>query len=198
MQKQRRNNQETIVQRWGRVLVPPQGIYITISLISSAGTKALTQVEDGNFQAEHRIPETPPCSLPTNQSDRTKSHTLQPSPQILPIETSPPSTIGEFRVSEHEPPVLLARPCSKPFSAPDSDVSVFLASLCIRHMNLRSATCTLRTHLLFFYLALPVFCFTSLIASHISTSSVGPQRPELLFTHFFHPGIQHAPQHHAE
>ena len=44
MQKQRRSSQETTVQPWGRVLVPLQGIYITIPLSSSAGTKASTQV----------------------------------------------------------------------------------------------------------------------------------------------------------
>ena len=37
------------------VLVPPQGVYITINLSSSVGTKALTQV------GEHKIPGIPPC-----------------------------------------------------------------------------------------------------------------------------------------
>ena len=32
MQRQGRRSQETTVQPWGRVLVPPQGIHITISL----------------------------------------------------------------------------------------------------------------------------------------------------------------------
>ena len=39
MQRSRRSSQETIVQPWGRVLVPPQGIYITISLSSSTELK---------------------------------------------------------------------------------------------------------------------------------------------------------------
>ena len=34
MQKQGRSSQETIMHFWGRVLVPPQGIHITISLSS--------------------------------------------------------------------------------------------------------------------------------------------------------------------
>ena len=38
MQRQERNSQETTVQPWGRVLVPPQGIH-TISLSSSAELK---------------------------------------------------------------------------------------------------------------------------------------------------------------
>ena len=35
MQRPERGHQETTVQLWGRVLVPPQGIQITISLSSS-------------------------------------------------------------------------------------------------------------------------------------------------------------------
>ena len=43
MKKEWRNSQETIVQPWSRILVPPERIYIT-SLSSSAGTKAPTQM----------------------------------------------------------------------------------------------------------------------------------------------------------
>ena len=43
MKKEWRNGQETIVQPWSRILVPPERIYIT-SLSSSAGTKAPTQM----------------------------------------------------------------------------------------------------------------------------------------------------------
>ena len=54
MQKQRKDSQETILQQRSRILVPPQGIYITIwytSLSSSTGTNPPTpQVEDGNFR----------------------------------------------------------------------------------------------------------------------------------------------------
>ena len=39
MQRQGRNSQETIVQPWDRVLVPPQGIHITISLSYLTGTE---------------------------------------------------------------------------------------------------------------------------------------------------------------
>ena len=55
MQRQRRRSQETIVQPWGRVLVLPEGRYITISLSSSAGTKAPAQVEDDNFRLSTRF-----------------------------------------------------------------------------------------------------------------------------------------------
>ena len=51
IQKQRRSSQEAIILQWGRVLDPPQGMCIAIgyiSLSSSAGAGAPTQVEDGN------------------------------------------------------------------------------------------------------------------------------------------------------
>ena len=87
MQKHRKDSQQTIVQPWARVLVPPQGIYITIPLSSSARTKASTQVEDGNFRLSPRFLE--PHLLPHHQPVRRKSHILQSSPQILPIKTLP-------------------------------------------------------------------------------------------------------------
>ena len=42
IQTQGRGNQETIVQPWGRVLAPPQGLHITISLSSSTELKPPT------------------------------------------------------------------------------------------------------------------------------------------------------------
>ena len=45
MQRQGRNRQETIVQPSGRVLAPPQGIHITISLSSFADTETPTRWE---------------------------------------------------------------------------------------------------------------------------------------------------------
>ena len=64
-----RTSQETLVQPWGRVLVLPQGMYIiyrTIPLISSVGTKAPFQVEDGNFKLNTRFLEQHPVtSKPT-------------------------------------------------------------------------------------------------------------------------------------
>ena len=50
---------------------------------------------------------------------------------------SPSGSLGFWG---HKPPVLLAWPCNKHFSAPNSNMSVCLASLCIGHMNLRSIT----------------------------------------------------------
>ena len=45
MQRQGRGSQETIVQSWGRVLVPPQGIHILISLSCFAETETPTRWE---------------------------------------------------------------------------------------------------------------------------------------------------------
>ena len=44
----------------GRVLGPPQRIYITISLSLSAGTKASTEVADGN-KTESKVSRLPTC-----------------------------------------------------------------------------------------------------------------------------------------
>ena len=114
MQKQGRNSWEAIVQPWGRVLVPPQGIYMTVSLSSSAGTKAPTQVEDGNFRLGawflgHR----PVTSPPTNQKKVTNPAALTPN---FAYKNFSPKTIGEFGIFEHKPPILLDWPCNKPFS----------------------------------------------------------------------------------
>ena len=101
MQKQGRNSQEKIVQPWGRVLVPPQGMCLTIPLSYSAGNKAPTQVEDGDFRLNTRfLDHHPVTSPPTNQKKVT---TLQPSPQILPIKTSPrkPSESSGYLSTSH-------------------------------------------------------------------------------------------------
>ena len=146
MKKQRKSSQETILQCWGRVLVPPQGTYITVSLSSSARTKAPTHVEGGNYMLR---PQTgwnlkaddwdswSTTLLPHHQPIRRKSVTLQTSPQILPVKTSPWKSSGSSGDFEHKPPVLLAWLCNKPFSAPSSDVSVCMDSSCLGHMNLR-------------------------------------------------------------
>ena len=55
-------------------------------------------------------------------------------------KTVSPQTIREFRGFEHRPPVFLAWRCNKPFPGPDSSVSVYLASLCIKRTNLCSVT----------------------------------------------------------
>ena len=89
-----RNKGGAVKKQQCRVLVPPQGIYITHLLSSSAGTKAPTQVEDGNFRLSTRFLDT--TLLPHYQPIRRKPHTLQPSPQILPIKNFFPKTIREF------------------------------------------------------------------------------------------------------
>ena len=69
-----RNEKGAIKKLQGRVLVPPQGKYTTISLSSSVGTKAPTQVEDGNLRLSTRFPGAVLCYLTTNQSE--ESHLL--------------------------------------------------------------------------------------------------------------------------
>ena len=75
--------------------------------------------------------------LPHHQPIRRKSHTLQPSLQILPLKL-PPSTPNQQGFLWFWAPttILLAWPYNKPFSAPNSSVMLCLASLCIGHMNL--------------------------------------------------------------
>ena len=140
MQKERRSSQ---LQPWGRVLVPPEGIYIMLSLSSSVGTKGPTLVEDGNFKLntvntrflEHH----PVTSPPANQKKVTHPAALTPN---FAFRSFSLKTIREFRVFEHKTPILLAWPCNKPFSAPSSNVLVCLASLCVGHTNLGSVILT--------------------------------------------------------
>ena len=84
-----------------------------------------------------------PCDtalLPHHQPIRelctSWSHTPWPSPLTWPLKVLCRNPLRSWGLFGHEPPVLLAWPCSKPFSALNS-VSVCLASLCIRHSNLR-------------------------------------------------------------
>ena len=46
MWRQGRNSQETIVQPWGKVMIPPQGIHITIPLSCFADTETPTRWEE--------------------------------------------------------------------------------------------------------------------------------------------------------
>ena len=81
MQKQRRSSQETIVQPWGSVLVLSQVVYTTISLSSSAGTKAPTWVEGGNFRLSPRFLKYCPI---TNQSEESL-HTVEDNEDSDPL-----------------------------------------------------------------------------------------------------------------
>ena len=106
---------------------------IYISLSSSAGTNVPIQVEDGNFRLstgflEHR----PVTSPPTNQ--KKVIHPVAFTPNFA-YKNYFPKSIGELRSFEHEPPILLAWPCNKPFSAPNSK-RFGLAPLCVGHVNL--------------------------------------------------------------
>ena len=52
MKRQGRNSQETIVQPWGRVLVPPEGIHRTVFLSSSAELNPPTNENQTGGQPE--------------------------------------------------------------------------------------------------------------------------------------------------
>ena len=75
---------ETVVQPSGRALVPPQGIYITISLSSSAELKPPQQMEDVNYLMKHspfwneRGPPAPVLG-PRNTTSFEKHCKLEPS-----------------------------------------------------------------------------------------------------------------------
>ena len=104
------------MQQWGKFLVPPERVL-------PQELKAPTQVGDGNFRLSTGFLEyRPATSPPTNQKKAT--HTLQPSPQILLIKTSPPKPPGSLGGFAHKPPSLLAQSCNKPFSAPNSNISI--------------------------------------------------------------------------
>ena len=86
LQETGENSQETTLQLWGRVLVPPQGIYITIPSSSSTRIKAPTQMEDDNFGLRSRF-----LSTDLLLHYQPIRRVTQPAvlPQILPIKTSP-------------------------------------------------------------------------------------------------------------
>ena len=92
MQKQKKSSQETIVQLWDRILVPPQGICITTSLSSSTGTKAPTQEEDGNFRLSTRFLKLHLFTSPlTKQKKATHPAALTPN---FAIKTFPQKLLG--------------------------------------------------------------------------------------------------------
>ena len=97
MQRQGKSSQETIVQSWGRVLVPPQGICIAVSLSFSAVTKAPTQVEAGRFRLSTGFLEQGPVtSPPTNQ----KRVYTQRKTRIMTSSPNDSSFLGSSRILE--------------------------------------------------------------------------------------------------
>ena len=85
-------------------------------------------------------------TLLSHQPIRGGLHTLQPSPQVLPINTSFLKPLGSF---ELEPLVLLIYwPCNKPFSAPNSKrFGLFgLTVLGAQELGFNNHTLRLMTH----------------------------------------------------
>jgi len=104
-----------------------------ISLSSPTETKA-PHLDEPTFRLSTRFPEHhSTASLPTNQKKVTHPEALTLN---VAYKNSSPNTTREFGSFEQGPPILLACPCKKPFSAPNSDFSVCLASLCIGHIDL--------------------------------------------------------------
>ena len=100
MQKQGRSSQETIVQPWG--------IYITISLSSSAGTKARTLVEDGNFKLS--------TSPPTNQKKAAHPASLTPNFAYKDVYRQNHQGFQGFRAQATHPPCIGAFTVNAAFS----------------------------------------------------------------------------------
>ena len=78
MQRQGRNSLETIVPPWGRVLVPPQGLHIAVSLSCFADTETTSRWEKlrhaahrlgGPTPVEFRLRILTPTYLTTDQSE---------------------------------------------------------------------------------------------------------------------------------
>ena len=79
------------------------------------------------------IPETPPCYLTTNQSE--DSPTPASLPQISPIKTLRSKSCESLSLCSMNCLLSLPDPAVS-LSAPDSNILVCLALLCIRHVNL--------------------------------------------------------------
>ena len=127
-------------------------------------------MEDGNFRLSTRFLEhCPIISPPTNQKKVTHPAALTPN---FAYKTSP-HNMGEFGFFEHKPPILFAWPCNKPFSAPNSYISVCLVSLWVQHRNFCLETIcqtfSIVSCLVFFSSSLSIFLNMNIIiiSSHI-------------------------------
>ena len=79
-----------------------------------------TQVEDGNFRLSTRSLEHSPVTSPASSQKKKFPHPKAPTPDFVYKNFFQKPT----GVPEHESHFLLAWPCSKPFSAPNSHISV--------------------------------------------------------------------------
>ena len=130
---QGRNNSAVIKQ----VLVSPQGIYIFLRSLS--GTKVPTPIENGNFRLSTRFlgNHHAVASPPTNQKKVICPAAITPN---FAFKNSYPKWLESLRFLSMMFLFSLLGPCSKPFSAPNSNVSICLASLCIEHKHLGTAS----------------------------------------------------------
>ena len=132
-EEQGRNNRAVIKQ----VLVSPQGIYIFLRSLS--GTKVPTPTENGNFRLSTRFlgHHHAVASPPTNQKKVICPAAITPN---FAFKNSYPRWLESLRFLSMSCLFSLLGPCSKPFSAPNSNVSICLASLCIEHKHLGTAS----------------------------------------------------------
>ena len=86
-------------------------------------TKAPSQVEDGNFRLSPRFLEH--CPLITSNHQKEVIHPTALTSHVA-YKNFFRETTGGFGFLEHEPPILLAWPCNKHFSAPNSGFFVCL------------------------------------------------------------------------
>ena len=120
MQKSRKGSRETIAGPWSRVPVPPQRMYITISLSFSIGTKAPTRMDNGNTSGWAQ-----------NSWNTTMLTHHQPIRSHTPCSYHPKFCLWklpwkpEFTSFECSHPFSFLGPCNKPFSVPNSSVSVW-------------------------------------------------------------------------
>ena len=133
--EERRSNQKAVVQLWGRILAPHDatlGQYLWALLRELRPPPRWRKVASGCLEP------CPVISPPANQ-DRVTQRQPTPHPPILPVETSQRNRQGAPAFGSAATTVL-AWPCNRPSSAPNTDVSVCLASLCVGHVNLSSVT----------------------------------------------------------
>lgn len=83
--------------QWGKVLVPPERIDITISLSFSTGLRLPPRWRLATWGWAQDSWNT--TLLPHHQSIRIKSHTLKPSSYVLPVKNFSLKTILEFKFS---------------------------------------------------------------------------------------------------
>ena len=99
-----------------------------------------------------------------------RSFTNQPGHSLTwPLKMLCCNSLGSSEGLGHELPLLLAWPYNKPFSAPNSDISASVTSLCVRHMDSHLVTKSQIRHWL---MNLRIYDFVFLKISFLQTKIV--------------------------